>query len=77
MSGAGEASETSEEARDEDLALIKDYHRLIGEEDGVGVIEVVLILVVLIGLVAIFKDQINALLNRIFGSISSLSNDIL
>ncbi len=70
-------SETSEEARDEDFALIKDYHRLIGEEDGVGVIEVVLILVVLIGLVAIFKDQINALLNRIFGSISSLSNDIL
>ena len=70
-------SETSEETCDEDLMYMKDYHRLIGEEDGVGVIEVVLILVVLIGLVAIFKDQINALLNRIFGSISSLSNDIL
>ena len=32
------------------------------EEDGVGVIEVVLILVVLIGLVIIFKKQINDLL---------------
>ena len=36
------------------------------EEDGVGVIEVVLILVVLIGLVIIFKKQINQLLNNIF-----------
>ena len=35
------------------------------EEDGVGVIEVVLILVVLIGLVIIFKKQINQLLNNI------------
>lgn len=34
------------------------------EEDGVGVIEVVLILVVLIGLVIIFKKQINQLLNN-------------
>ena len=31
------------------------------EEDGVGVIEVVLILVVLIGLVIVFKKQINTL----------------
>ncbi len=37
---------------------------------GVGVIEVVLILVVLIALVIIFKDKITALLNSIFGSIS-------
>ena len=36
------------------------------QEDGVGVIEVVLILVVLIGLVIIFKGQITALLNDIF-----------
>ncbi len=36
------------------------------EEDGVGVIEVVLILVVLIGLVIVFKTQINKLLTAIF-----------
>ena len=35
------------------------------EEDGVGVIEVVLILVVLIGLVIVFKTQINKLLTGI------------
>ena len=39
------------------------------EEDGVGVIEVVLILVVLIGLVIIFKQQINKLLQDIFKQI--------
>ena len=36
------------------------------QEDGVGVIEIVLILVVLIGLVIIFKSQITELLNNIF-----------
>lgn len=51
--------------------------RLIKDERGVGVIEVVLILVVLIGLVAVFKTQINELLTKVFGSISSMSNDIL
>ena len=42
------------------------------QEDGVGVIEIVLILVVLIGLVIIFKSQITELLNNIFSEISKL-----
>ena len=46
------------------------------EEDGVGVIEVVLILVVLIGLVIIFKKQINQLLNNIFSEISKQSKEV-
>ena len=46
------------------------------EEDGVGVIEVVLILVVLIGLVIIFKKQINQLLNNIFSEISNQSKEV-
>lgn len=45
------------------------------EEDGVGVIEVVLILV-LIGLVIIFKKQINQLLNNIFSEISKQSKEV-
>ncbi len=40
------------------------------EEDGVGVIEVVLILVVLVGLVIVFKGQINTLLQSIFTEIN-------
>ena len=46
------------------------------EEDGVGVIEVVLILVVLIGLVIIFKQQINKLLQDIFKQIKSQSREV-
>lgn len=46
------------------------------EEDGIGVIEVVLILVVLISLVIIFKGQITALLNDIFGQINSQSREV-
>ena len=41
-----------------------------------GVIEVVLILVVLIGLVIIFKQQINKLLQDIFKQINSQSREV-
>lgn len=46
------------------------------QEDGVGVIEVVLILVVLIGLVIIFKSQITELLEGIFKEINSQSREV-
>lgn len=45
------------------------------QEDGVGVIEIVLILV-LIGLVIIFKSQITELLNNIFSEISKQSKEV-
>ncbi len=40
------------------------------EEDGVGVVELILILVVLIGLVLIFKEQLTGLVNDIFDTIT-------
>lgn len=46
------------------------------EEDGVGVIEVVLILVVMIGLVIVFKSQINKLLTSIFSEITKQSKEV-
>ena len=46
------------------------------DESGVGVIEVVLILVLLIGLVIIFKNQINKLLETIFKQINSQSKEV-
>lgn len=46
------------------------------EEDGIGVIEIVLILVVLIGLVIIFKKQITTLLNNIFKEINNQSKEV-
>ena len=46
------------------------------EEDGVGVVEVILILVVLIGLVIIFKSQLTSLVHNIFSKIVSESSGI-
>lgn len=46
------------------------------EQDGVGVVEVILILVVLIGLVIIFKSQLTSLVNSIFKKITSQSDGI-
>ena len=46
------------------------------EEDGIGVVEKILILVVLIGLVIIFKSQLTSLVNTIFDKITSQSGTI-
>ena len=46
------------------------------EEDGVGVVEIILILVVLISLVLIFKSQLTSLVNNIFSKITSQSNSV-
>ena len=46
------------------------------EEDGMGVVEVILILVVLIGLVIIFKSQLTSLVQNIFQKIVSESSGI-
>ena len=52
---------------------IRNY---LKDEDGAGVIELVLILVVLIGLVLVFKDKIGVLLNNIFRNINSSADAI-
>ncbi len=44
--------------------------RFIKEEDGMGVVEVILIIVVLIAMVAIFQDQIEDLVDNIWDSIN-------
>ena len=41
------------------------------DEQGIGVVEIILILLVLIGLVLIFKDQITSLVRSIFSNITS------
>lgn len=40
--------------------------RFVADERAVGVVELVLILVVLIGLVVIFKNQLTSIINSIF-----------
>lgn len=60
----------------EEATMGNEIKAFLWEEDGVGVIEIVLILVVLIGLVIIFKSQITDLLENIFKEINSQSKEV-
>ncbi|MBQ6132653.1 MAG: hypothetical protein IJI65_00710 [Lachnospiraceae bacterium] len=52
---------------------IKEF---IKDEEGIGVVEVILILVVLIGLVLIFKKQITSLVSSIFNKVTTQSDQV-
>jgi len=54
----------------------KTFRNFLREEDGMGTVEVILIIVVLIGLVIIFKTQLTQIVNDIFEKISSQSSSI-
>ena len=45
-----------------------------GDDRGIGVVEVILILVVLIGLVVIFRDQLTTIVNGIFSRVAEDAN---
>ena len=49
---------------------------LFFEEDAVGVVEIILILMVLISLVVIFKEQLVSLVKNILSKITKQSNAI-
>lgn len=44
--------------------------------DGIGIIEIILILVIIIGLVLIFRNQITDIMQTAFDSINGNSNEI-
>ena len=50
---------------------LKTWKQLLKEEDGMGTVEIILIIVVLVGLVLVFKEQINDIVESIFSKISS------
>ena len=58
------------------MKKIKRFLEFMKEEKGLGVVEVILILVVLIGLVIIFKSQLTSLVESIFEKITSESGRI-
>ena len=53
--------------------FIRDFAE---EEDAVGVVEIILILVVLIGLVIIFRDQLTNLVNKLLSKVTKQSNSV-
>ncbi len=52
------------------------FKRFLKEEDGMGVVEVILIIVVLVGLVLIFKNQLTSIVKSVFETISTNVNKI-
>lgn len=55
------------------MKTIKHFFR---EEDGMGVIEVILIIVVLISLVLIFKNQLTSIINSLLTKVRTKANGI-
>lgn len=53
---------------------LKTFRQFVREEDGMGTVEIILIIVVLVGLVLIFKDQITSIVNSIFSKITTQTN---
>ena len=49
----------------------KEFKEWMADESGIGVVEIILILVILIGLVVIFQEQITEIVEEIFDSITS------
>ena len=52
------------------MKLAEEIKRFVREEDGIGVVEVILILVVVIGLIIIFKKQLTTLVNNTVSNIN-------
>lgn len=59
-----------------DKQMIRMKTFVVQKNEGMGTVEVILIIVVLIGLVIIFKDQITELVNDIFKKITKQTNKI-
>lgn len=50
------------------LATVKNF---LKEEDGVGSVEIILILLVLVGLVLVFKDEITKITTKVFKNVNA------
>ena len=55
----------------------KKWNKILKVNTGMGTVEMILIIVVLIGLVLIFKTQIQTLINSVFQKIASDSSAIM
>jgi Flp pilus assembly pilin Flp len=72
LRGAGERRQQMWAAR----AARQLMRRFVTEEDGISTIEIILIIVVLIGLVIIFKSQLTSLVNSTLSRITSQAGSI-
>ena len=58
------------------MNYLKGMKQFLAEEEGMGTVEIILIIVVLVGLVIIFKGQITQIVNSLFEKITSQSSSV-
>ena len=58
------------------MKIFKKIKNFWDDESGMGVVEVVLIIIVLVGLVMLFKKQITSLVNMLLSKMSSQAKQI-
>ena len=58
------------------MKILKKIKNFWDDESGLGVVEVVLIMIVLVGLVMLFKNQITSLVNMLLSKMSSQAKQI-
>ncbi len=61
----------------EELRIEEEERSFLTDNRGVGVVEVILILVVLIALVLIFKEQLGAMVTKAMDALEKSMNEIL
>lgn len=55
---------------------MNEIKKFFSEDDGIGVVEIILILMVLVGLVVLFKKEITGLISDILSKATSQAKDL-
>ena len=58
------------------MMRLKRFGDFIKEDDGMGTVEVILIIVVLVGLVIIFKSRITEIVENLFDKITTQTDSV-
>lgn len=58
------------------MMKLKNFRKFLKEEDGMGTVEVILIIVVLVGLVIIFKGRITEIVENLFDKITTQTESV-
>lgn len=53
------------------MKKLKSFKQFLREEDGMGTVEIILIIVVLVGLVILFQDEITKIVQNLFKKITT------
>lgn len=53
---------------------LKNFKDLFNEDDGMGTVEIILIIIVLVSLVIIFREQITTIVTNLFDRITDRTN---